>query len=378
MLIGAMGLSLGATQLLAQEMEDASTSRPPATSPRNSWLWRTTAEQGYDSNVRFANGTNDPDYVSRLNSSIAVLHSGPRGALGFLLDGSLIRYNSITELNSTNYDVGLTGRRRFTPRTTGTTAVFHRKLLATGVVGAAQLPLLALANQTSSGAAAGLEYRFTPRLVGALDADYTYVEFDTPALLSGGALQVRGRLRKQYTSRDAVVLEANVQQGRANGFPLAAQTLEAGWEPQLNGIRLRMLGGATRVSTGGPQSIVPTGLVEGRDSVGRGVFAAGVSRSVAQAFGIGQLLTTTAGNLSYDFQARRGNFLTLGASIADSRESTGSDLRFQTSQFTASLRRVLSNGATFGCGVAYREREDVTRASGLGAQMQLGYTFGSR
>lgn len=377
-IVVTMALCLLVRTVAAQDESEAEKPAQPASMVRSAWLWRTTMEQGWDSNVRFTSGADDPDYVSRVNSSVALLRAGLRGSMGVIVDGSLVRYNQIEGFNTVNYDLILTGKRRITPLTTGTAGVFHRKLLATGVVGAVQLPLLALANQTSTGADMMVEHRLTPKISGVLDAAYTFVAFDTPALLSGGAVQVRVRGRRQYTSRDAVLLEGVVQQGRSNGLPLSAQTVEAGWEPQLGRVGLRLLGGMTRVSTGGPSSTVPTGLAEVRDSIGHGLFSAGTTRSVAQAFGVGQLLTTTAGSVAYDFQARRGNFLTLGASIADSRESTGAGIRFQSSLFSASLRRVLSNGATFGCGVAYREREDVTTASGLGAQMQLGYTFGSR
>lgn len=373
-----LALGLHATTVVAQDDEDATRKVKPPTIARSSWLWRTTVEQGWDSNVRFATGTDDPDYVSRVNSSVGLLRSGLRGSLGVIVDGSLVHYNQIEGLNTTNYNVDLQAKRRLTPRTSGAAGVFHRKLLATGVVGAVQLPLLALANQTSTGGMAQLDHRFSPKTSGSLDAAYTFVDFDTPALVSGGAVQVRARARRQYTSRDAVLLEGVLQSGRSNGLPLSAQTVEAGWEPRLGGTGLRLLGGVTNVSTGGPSRLLPTGLAEVRDSIGRGLFSAGFARAVAQAFGVGQLLTTSSGNVAYDFQARRGNFLTLGASIADSRESTGSGVRFQSSLFSASLRRVLSNGTTFGCGVAYREREDVTKASGLGAQMQFGYTFGSR
>lgn len=357
----------------AQRTLSAPTVRPT----RSSWLWVTTAEQGWDSNVRYISA-DDADRINRLNSALVVSRQSLRGSVAVNVGGSAVRYAALGQLDTYTYDIGVEGKRRLTVRTSGTAGVTHSTRLSTDVVGVPQLPLLALALQRATAGKLSGEHRFSSATTGVAEAGYRYVSFDTPLLVSGGAFTAKAQTTHRYTSRDAVVLVGEVQAGRANGLPLSSQTLAAGWEPQHNTMRLRLLAGATRFSSGGPSKLIPTGVVDVRDSVGQGLLAATVSRSVTQAFGLGQLLTSTGGNLSYDFQARRGNFLTLGVAIAESRIASGGVVPFRSSAATANIRRVLQSGVTLGAGVAWRQREDVVKASGLAAQVQFGYALSSR
>lgn len=350
---------------------------PAVGAARSSWLWVTTAEQGWDSNVRYVSA-DDADLLSRLNSALVVSRQSMRGSLAVNLGGSAVRYTELTQLDTYTYDLSVEGTRRLTALTSGTASVMHSTRLSTDIVGGAQLPLLALALQRATGGKVSGEHRFSSATTGLAEAGYMYVSFDTPLLVPGGAFTAKLQTTHRYTSRDAVLLVGELQTGRANGLPLSSQALSAGWEPQLGTMRLRIIAGATRLSAGGPSKVIPTGIAEARDSVGKGVLAATARRAVAQAFGLGQLLTTNEGNISYDFQARRGNFLTLGASIAESRVSSGVGVPFRSSAATADIRRVLRSGVTIGAGAAWRQREDVTKASGLAAQVQFGYALSSR
>lgn len=68
----------------------------PAGAVRSSWLWSTTAEQGWDSNVRYIT-QDDPDYISRINTALAVVRQGARGSLGLTASGSGILYADLNE-----------------------------------------------------------------------------------------------------------------------------------------------------------------------------------------------------------------------------------------------------------------------------------------
>lgn len=349
----------------------------PAGAVRSSWLWSTTAEQGWDSNVRYIT-QDDPDYISRINTALAVVRQGARGSLGLTASGSGILYADLNELNTFTYEFVADGRRRLTPRTSGQAGAFYRTRLSTDVIGTLQLPILGLAFQKSGGGTVSAEHLFSTSTTGRAELGYTYVTFDTPVLVPGGALTARLQSTHRYSRRASYIFGLDVQEGRANGLPLSSQAAVAGWQPRLGSVNLRLIGGVTRFSSGGPAKFLPTGTAEVRDSIGPGTLSAGYTRSVSQAFGIGQLLTTGAATVAYDFQAKRGNFVTLGASMADSKVSSGAGLRFKSRAATAAFRRVLPNGFTFGSGVSYRQREDVTTASGTAAQVQIGYTLGSR
>ena len=343
----------------------------------SSWLWSTTAEQGYDSNVRYV-AEEDPDRVTRLRTSLSIRRQGARGQLSLLGNGDLVRYATNRGLNMFAYDVELGGARRMTPRVTTTGTVFYRTQLTTSVFGVGALPLLALANQRAVGGTASAERRFTPTTTGKLNVAYASLTFDTPQLLPGTALTARALITHQYRPKGAVLLSLDGEDGISNGIPLTLQTAAAGWSAYVGGRQLQLLSGATHISAGGKPRWIATGQAQVSDSLGRGVWTIGFTRNASQAFGLGQLLTTNAATAAYDFQARRGNYVRLGASLADSRESTGVGSRFQSSGVTADIRRVLLSGVTFGWGLSYRQRKDISEATGFATQAQFGYSLGSR
>ena len=301
----------------------------------------------------------------------------PRGRVGVTASGGLLRYGELTAFNTFNYSAIVDGSRRFTPFLTGWASAGYQKLLTVDVVGPG-LPLLGLANQKTALGNVGLERRFTPLTSLKVEGGYTSTTFDTDRLLPGDAITSRAELRHRYNPGSAVSLVAKVQQGDAQGVSLETQALEAGWEPRIGSATLRLFAGATRVVLASTTTYLPTGAMQLSDSVGaHGVLQVGLSRDVAQAFGLGQLQTNEIGTLSYDLRARRGNFVTLTGVVARSAPSSGAGIDFTTQALTAGVRRVLSSGVTIGAGATYRRRKDVVVASGYGGLISLGYTLGS-
>jgi Putative beta-barrel porin 2 len=354
--------------------------RPETKAPaRSSWLASLTAEQGYDSNVRFFTA-DTADLVSRANGTVAVTRQGARGRLSVSLAGSTIYFADTRDLNANTYGVGLDGERRLSPRTTGRAGASYQTRLAADIGGLTSgQPLLRTAYQRSYGGTGALERRFTFNTTGRVDVGYSSVSFDNPSLLPGSALTGSARLSRQLARRGMLVVLSEVQEGRTQGVPLSVQSLGAGWEPRFGSIFGRLVLGATRAASGGPAKILPTGAAQLGDSLGGGALVAGYARSVSQAFGLGVLLTTSVASASYDFQAKRGNFVTIGGAWSNSGPSGGGvGTEFRTRTVSAGFRRVLSTGVTFGLGASYRDRKDLTEASGFGGQAQFGYTIGSR
>jgi hypothetical protein len=372
----ALGLcaSVSDSVLVAQRIEAA---RGPSTERRGSWGLITTVDQGWDSNVRFLSSS-DADYITQVRSVLTGMRVRPRGRIGVTASGGLVRYGALSSFNTFNYSAIVDGSRRLTPFLTGWASAGYQKLLTVDVVGPG-LPLLGLANQNTVLGNLGIERRFTPLTSLRVEGGYTSTTFDTDRLLPGDVITGRSELRHRYSPRGAMSLVAKVQQGDAQGVSLEAQALEAGWEPRIGSATLRVLAGATRVVLASTTTYLPTGSVQLSDSVGaRAVFQAGLSRDVAQAFGLGQLLTNEIGTVSYDFRARSGDFLTLTGVVARSSPTSGTGTEFVTQAVTAGVRRVLSTGVTFGAGATYRRRKDVVVASGYGGLISLGYSLGSR
>jgi hypothetical protein len=349
----------------------------PATPARSSWLASFTAEQGYDSNVRFVEA-DTADAISRANGSLAIIRQGERGRAQLNLGASLLRYLDTRDLNAFIYSVGVEGERRITSRTTGTASASYSTRQSSDLTGGFGLPLLRVAYQKSIAATGSLSRRLTSNTTGLVDVSFTNVTFDTPSLQPGSALIARGRVTRQLARRGAVLALAEVQEGRSQGIPLSTQSVGAGWEPQFGQFFGRFQLSATRISTGGPARIRPTGAAMLGDSIAGGALTAGYTRSVSQAFGLGVLLETDVASVQYEVEARKGSFVSIGGSIAEAAQASGVGGRFRTRAATAGLRKVLLNGVTFGLGGAYRDRLDVPNARGFVGQVQFGYTFGSR
>lgn len=375
----ALALAAAGT-VLAPSAHAQRTMTPSAMSPeakRSEWLLVTTVEQGWDSNVRYLTGK-DADFITQGNASLKVLRIRPRSKVGITASGGLVNYRTVTDFNAFTYAVGLDGNRRLTPKVTGFAGAGYQKRLSTDVVGAAGLPLLSLSNQETFNAATGLERRFSPATTATADVTYSSTTFDSPALVPGSAWVGKGQVKHLYGRRSSVSVLGEVQQGQSQGVPLDAQTLSLGWEPPLGRLQGKFVLGSTRISTGATPQYIATGAAQLSDSLGGGAFTAGVARSVSQAFGVGQLLTNEGASLSYDFKARRGNFVTLGAATSRSIPSSGTGIRFTSQALTAGLRRVLRSGLTLGASASYRQRKDIVEAKGYGFNMAFGYAFGSR
>ncbi len=368
MLLASAGSGLGAQRSITQAR-----ARPES---RSSWLLVTTADQGWDSNVRFLD-SKDADEIRRMNSALTLVRIRPRSRIGVSASGSLLRYGRVDDFNTINYGGLIDASRRFTAFTSGWASAGFQKVLAATVAGT-RLPLLAISNQTSTVATAGLEKRLTALTSLVIEGGYTDTRFDDVTLVPGHAYTASAELMHRYNSRERFGLEAQVQDGAAQAIPLRSQSLSAAWEPRVGSGTLRVAAGLSRTSTGFEPSYVPTGVLQYSDSLGPGVLLTGASRTVAQAFGIGLLLINDIASVSYEYRTRKGTFLSLGGNVAASVPSDGIGPTFTSQAVTADMRRVLASGVTFGLGASYRQRRDFVTASGYGGQVAVGYSLGSR
>jgi hypothetical protein len=378
--VAACGAALLALPLQAQDVRPGDVTRPPVRiAPRSLWLVGLTSEQAWDSNVQFLEG-DDPDYITRHNGFLTLIRSRARSRIALTGTGTVSLFQKRTVFNNYAANVALEGSRTFTARSLGTSGVFYQRRLSNDIFGAVGgLPLLGrLAVQEAFGGNATLLHRMSPRSSARLDATYAAVRFDQPFLIPGEQLTLRGQVTHLYRRTSSTLLSVEAQEGNAMGNPLSLQSVGAGWQPAWGNLQFRFLAAGTRVATGGAASYLPTGLAEVSDSVGKGVARASYSRSASQAFGLGRYLVNDVASVAYDFQARRGNLLTLGASTANSREAGGDGVPFRAQAVTAAYRRIWESGFTLGVGASYRNRDDFLRASALAGNLSLGYTARSR
>jgi len=371
--LGAVVMVTSAPLLVAQRSMTQERARPEQ---RSTWLLVTTADAGWDSNVRFLEGE-DPDQIRRVNSEFTAVRVRPRSSIAVAARGSWLQYERVEDFNTVNYGGRVDVSRRLTAFTSGWVNAGYEKLLSAAVTGIG-LPLLAIANQTNAVAGAGVEQRLTALTTLVAEGGYSDTRFDDATLIPGHVLTGSLELQHRYNSRERYAFEARVEDGEAQNIPLRTQSIAAAWEPRVGAGTLRLAGGVTRASTGASANLVPTGVVQFSDSAGPGVLLAGVTRTVSQAFGIGQLLINDVGTVSYEYTTRRGTALLLAGNLGLSTPSDGVGPSFRSEAVTADMRRVLRSGVTFGLGASYRQRKDFVTASGYGGQVAFGYTLGSR
>lgn len=346
---------------------------------RSSWFAGAQVEQGYDSNVRYdVDSARISDYNRRLTASVQASRVRARTTLGIAANGSIIRYQALKALNAVSYDINPTAIRRLSAHTTGSVGAYFRQVLSSEVVLTPSALLYSRAIQKSVGGNVGITKRFSAFNSGAIDAGYGRVTFDRPGLIPGSSLNARGQFAHLLRTRGAVGIVTDVTQGDAQGTKLATQSLSALVSPKIAKLKLTIIAGATRTQTDSVSAILPSGSVQLSDSIGPGSYSVGYSRAASQAFGLGALLVSDAVTASYDFQARKGNLVTLGGWWGNSRTTAGPSRSLQSRAAFASVRRVLKGGITLAGTTSYRQRKDLIEASGFSAQFGLGFALRPR
>lgn len=347
---------------------------------RSLWLLTTTGEYGYESNIVYAPAPDAvSDFLGRLNSSLRVVRARARSTLELQASGSAIFYQKSKPLNAFAYDVSGTATRRISAAMAGSATAYYRNLLTNqGLVTGPGSLLLRRAIQRSVGGSFSLGRRLSAFTNAGVSGSYTNVAFDTPGLIPGAAFNGLAAVRHQFRRAGTAGVLLAMEEGSAQGSPLRAQSASGEWGSVIKKVRLQFTAGLTRSATGPVARYLMTGAAQAGDSIGPGSLSAGFSRSASQAFGIGQLLVTDGFTTSYDFQARRGNFVTVSGFIGKSRLSTGTQADLKSSGFSAGFRRVVQSGLTVGGGASYRQRRDIVQASGYGVSLGAGYTMPSR
>jgi hypothetical protein len=347
---------------------------------RSSWLATALAEQGYDSNVRYdSDSAKISDYNRRVTGSFQATRVRARSTLAIQANGAIVRYQELKALNAVSFDINPTATRRVSANTSASVGAFYRNVLSSETVLTPTSLLFRRAMQKSIGGTVGAIKKFSPFNTGTIDVGYTSVTFDRPGLIPGSSFTARGQFGHALRTRGALGIVADMSQGDAQGIRLGTQTLGALYAPKFGKtIKVAIIAGATRTVTDSASLILPSGSVQVGDSVGPGSLSVGYSRGASQAFGLGSLLVTDAVSAAYDFQALRGNFVTLGGWWGQSKPSSGSGITLKSRSAFASFRRVLKGGITLGGTGSYRQRKDLIAATGFAAQLGVGFSLRPR
>jgi len=345
-----------------------------------SWLVAIEAEGAYESNVRFQSPNDPGDQIGRLNGSALRSWQGPRGQISFAGRGSAAMYRDSRDLNRFTYDLVADGARRVTPRLTMSGAALYETRLSSELNAAvSDLPILPLSLSRTIGGSTLAEYRLSPLMSTTGRVEYTRVTFDSPLLFDGDALDARATLARRYAREASVSLVGEAQQGSTQGQPLATQTAAAAWDATRGNLGARLQAGVTRSSAGPTPHYGPSGAAELRLRVHTtGQAMARYTRTVAQAFGLGTLLTTDQVAAGYDRASLRGTLVHLGVSRGWSSDPTRIGGQLVTSDATVDLRKVFLSGVTVGGGAFVRRRVDVQQVTGTGVRLVFGYTLRAR
>jgi hypothetical protein len=349
---------------------------------RSTWFATAAAEQGWDSNVSYASDSSArADFNQRITVSAQAAIVRARTTFGVSAGGAVIRYQTLKAFNANSYDINGTVARKLSANTSASAGAFFRNLLSSEVVNNSALTLLFnRASQKSVGGTVSASRRFSPFNTGTIDIGYTSVSFNLASLVPGSAFTGRTLFSHALRTRGLIGIAGDVTQGNAQGVRLGTQSLGAVIAPKLKKFRISIAAGVTRAVTDSQAAILPNANVSVGDSIGPGSYSLGYSRGASQAYGLGSLLVTDAVSASYDFQALRGNFVTLGGYLGRSKPSAGSSpiISLKSRSVFAGFRRVLKAGITVSGTGSYRQRQDIVQASGLSAQIGLGYSLRPR
>ncbi|MBC7842678.1 MAG: hypothetical protein H7099_10205 [Gemmatimonadaceae bacterium] len=340
------------------------------------WFLVLGAEQGWDSNPLLVTG-GVSDVISTAGASLSLFKRRQVSTYAINATAAINRFQKNTAFTNFAYGVSVSADRRLTAAVTVAAQVGFDTRLSSAVVGAVDLPFLGLVQQKQLTSTVSLADRLTARTTATVRVGYSQAQFDSPGAIPGYLASGNGQLTHVISVTNTIGLDVNAQQGNAQGAMTSLQSLGVNWTKAFGKVALIATAGVVRAATPGRATYGPSGSAALADSIGPGYLTGGYSYTASPAFGLGGILTTSAVFASYDFEALRGNFLSVSGVTGRSKQSGSSLPALRGESVSVRLRRVLNSGLTLSFGSSYRARKDTFLTKGFGASFGLGFTFGS-
>lgn len=371
---GGLLRGVGALTLTALALTEAPAQAPVAVGGPRVWQMDVRAEQGWESNVRFARPDDPGDAVSRAGVGVTGALQTGLTRLAVSARGDLSHFQHLSGLDQSTYGFAAGMTHAFTPRLAVDLGALARTSLSRDVVQIGQvLTLLPFALTRSYGGTGSAAYRLTPQTTGSLSATYTRVGFDIPTLAGGSSATGRASLLHRYGVDDAYGVGYELQRNTTVGRSHDSHTLDLSWQPTVGSFSARLRAGATalRAPPGTDvrrlSALRATGEATLRRRFAEGAAGVYYRRAVGQAFGLGRVLSTDQAGASIDRVLRRGLTFRADGSESWSTDPTGPALRLRYATATAELQERVHPLLSVAVGAFVRERvaSDVVSARGL-------------
>ncbi len=340
------------------------------------WFLVLGAEQGWDTNPLLNPGASS-DATTTGGASLSVFKRRQVSTYTITANAGINRFQKNSALTNFSYGVNASADKRLTAAVTVAGQVGYDTRLSSGVVGAVDLPYLGLVQQKQLTSSMSIVDKLTARTTATGRVGYSQAQFDSPGAIPGILATGSAEVSHALSPTNVIGLDLNAQQGDTQGATTSLQSVAASWRKTFGHVAFVAGGGVVRAATVGPATFSPLGSVSLADSVGPGYLSGGYSYTVSPAFGLGGIFTTSAGQISYDLQARRGNFLTISGVTGRSTQSGSRGPAFRAEGMSVRLRRVTKTGLALSFGSSYRARKDVYLTKGFGGSFGLGFMFGS-
>jgi hypothetical protein len=373
---GMFGMLLGAAR---PECAGAQALSPFAANVTSGWRLSAGIGQLWESNVRFRDTASVGDLTTRANVFGAGLWRSALGHVALEASGTVVRFQRLTALNQSAYDLALRGERRLGRRAIGSLALE----LQSDVTDRSLIPegdgtlLGALVTMRSNAASGALAYRAAPHVTISGGARYQTASFSDPTLAGGRLAVVSGELARQQTRTTDIGLAYELRRSSSGGRTVDAHQL-AGRLGRRVGERLTaqlLAGVSTAHSRDAATPVELTGEMTLALRTGRGQWSADARRTVGQVFGNtssglftsellgGGYVRRLSRQLVFDAHGREGWNTPLAVDLPAVRSREG----------TVGLRYTLPTGLDVAVGVFARRRDDLRAVSNNGVTVGFGY-----
>ena len=321
------------------------------------------------------------DASTQLQGAAARLFAGSRTRLLLNVNGSLVRYRTLTQLDRNTYSVAIETDRRLSRRTSVTLQATSQSDLinrSIGSVGDGAL-LTKLVTARSNDVSSTLAYRFSSELSSHMTARAQQVAFATEGFSTGRIAVANAGLDRRLGRHASIFATGEYRYSEVGGTYANLQQYTLGTNAQLSEHISLNLGAGGTVGAGLGSDIASHASGNGSLSVHsqRNIFSLDAQRVIGQQFGS----TISAVQITNQFGASLSRYLTRAlyvdgrASKGFSNTASGTTPRIESAEGVVAVRYATRLGATVGVGGYVRQLRNPVTVVSKGLTATFGYAW---
>lgn len=369
-----------ATMMLSHSAHAQSATPLPAGTTRG---WRVSGgvDESWESNYQFTGLDNKGDASTRAGVEVARLWNAPRSRLTVTAAGSVVRFQTLSELDRNTYDVSLAAHHDFSRRANAQLAVRARSdLFNRGVNALGDGALLARVVSARSNDISGtFAYRWTPDVTAHLLVHGEQVVFDATGFADGRLVVANATLDRRLSRSTTLSMSLEDRHTEVTSSILDVQQLILSSEHTIQShLSMRFLAGMAFGAD--VHSSLAQNLYGGATIIVRHPktgFSFDAQRVIGQEFGretSGIQVTNRAG-VNANRTIARGWQVDGSASHGVTSAVQAAGQSTTSTEGTFNLRYMTRSGPTFSMGTFVRRRADRIAVTSRGITAGFGYSW---